>query len=112
MAAPAKIEWLAWSDEAFAHAAATQRPILLRIGATWCASCHLMAEECDADPLVVATVAEEFVRAFNTMQGRLARFIEDFPTPPEEKSTVHNIMIQLGFSFVPTFGDNSAEGGR
>jgi hypothetical protein len=44
--------------------------------------------------------------------ARLARFIEDFPTPPEEKSTVHNIMIQLGFSFVPTFGDDSAEGGR
>lgn len=46
-------------------------------------------------------------------EARLARFIEDFPTPPEEKSTVHNIMIQLGFSFVPTFGDNGgAEGGR
>ena len=42
--------------------------------------------------------------------GRLARFIEDFPTPPENKKTVHNIALQLGFTFVPTLG--SDEEGR
>lgn len=61
MSAHAKIEWLAWGDDAFVLAARTQRPILLRIGASWCASCQLMADECDSDPLVVSTIDAEFV---------------------------------------------------
>jgi energy-coupling factor transporter ATP-binding protein EcfA2 len=28
-------------------------------------------------------------------------FIEDFPTPPRPKSTVHNIMFSVGFRYVP-----------
>ena len=49
-------------------------------------------------------------------EARLTRFLEDFPTPPEAKSTVHNLMFQIGFSFVPSSGDTgeapSPEGGR
>ncbi len=61
MTAPVSIEWLSWGEEAFAHAAATRRPILLRLGASWCASCQLMATECDSDPVVIAAVRERFV---------------------------------------------------
>ena len=37
-------------------------------------------------------------------QAQLTRFIEDFPTPPASKKTVHNLAFQLGFSFVPAIG--------
>jgi uncharacterized protein YyaL (SSP411 family) len=61
MNAAASIEWLPWGEEAFARAAATQRPILLRISAPWCASCRVMELECDSDPFVASSVAERFV---------------------------------------------------
>jgi uncharacterized protein YyaL (SSP411 family) len=64
MAAPATIEWLAWGEDAFARAAALQRPILLRIGATWCAACRLMAAECDSDTVVVSSVRELYVPVY------------------------------------------------
>lgn len=32
------------------------------------------------------------------------RFVEDFALPPEAKSTVHNLMFGIGFSFVPQSG--------
>ena len=33
--------------------------------------------------------------------ARETRFIQDFPTAPAAKSTVHNLAFQIGFSFVP-----------
>ena len=33
------------------------------------------------------------------------RFIEDFPTPPASKTTMHNFAISLGFTYVPSLGD-------
>ena len=36
--------------------------------------------------------------------SRETRFIEDFPTPPTEKKTVHNLALQLGFTFFPSAG--------
>lgn len=48
-------------------------------------------------------------------EARVTRFLEDFPTPPANKKTVHNIALQLGFTFVPRAagtGDEGEEGGR
>jgi uncharacterized protein YyaL (SSP411 family) len=56
-----RINWLGWGDEAFSRAAAEQRPILLRIGAAWCAPCAEMERDADADPGVVSLVEEDFV---------------------------------------------------
>jgi uncharacterized protein YyaL (SSP411 family) len=61
MVAPESIAWLPWGEEAFARAAAEQRLILLRIGASWCASCAKMEREADVDPGVVAAVKNHFV---------------------------------------------------
>ena len=58
------IEWLPWSEAAFSMAATTQRPILLRIGATWCAWCKAMELESDVDPVVVASVTQSFVPVY------------------------------------------------
>lgn len=55
------IEWLPWGELAFARAMRDQRPILLRIGASWCASCHLMAAEADLDPYVVSQIREHYI---------------------------------------------------
>ena len=37
--------------------------------------------------------------------ARETRFIEDFPAAPSPKKTVHNLALQLGFTFVPMSGD-------
>jgi len=41
--------------------------------------------------------------------SRETRFIEDFPTPPTEKKTVHNLALQLGFTFFPSAGTDEEE---
>src|SRR4051794_5870378 len=61
MTAVASIDWLEGGEAAFAQAATTQRPILLRIGATWCASCRTMERDVDVDRVVVSLVRESFV---------------------------------------------------
>ncbi len=55
------IEWQPWGEEAFSQAATTQRPILLRIGATWCAWCRAMWLEADVDPVVLSSISQNFV---------------------------------------------------
>ena len=45
-------------------------------------------------------------------EARDTRFIEDFPAPPENKKTVHNIALQVGFTFVPSAGTEEEEGGQ
>lgn len=45
-------------------------------------------------------------------EARVTRFLEDFPTPPENKKTVHNLALQIGFTFVPRAGDEEEEGAR
>lgn len=37
------------------------------------------------------------------------RFPEDVPRPPTEKSTLHNLMFSLGFSFTPTLAGGTTE---
>lgn len=51
------IGWLDWSDEAFARAAAADKPILLSIVATWCPACAEMERLTYADGRVAAAVA-------------------------------------------------------
>ena len=43
------------------------------------------------------------------LAARETRFIEDFPTAPTPKKTVHNIALQLGFTFFPSLGSEEEE---
>lgn len=44
-AAHQKINWLAWSEEAFDKARKENKPVFLSTGAVWCHWCHVMASE-------------------------------------------------------------------
>ena len=44
-AAHQKIDWYAWSDEAFERARLEDKPVFLSTGAVWCHWCHVMAKE-------------------------------------------------------------------
>ena len=59
--APALIEWLQWSPEAFKRAAVENKLVLLDIGATWCHWCHVMDRVTYEDAEVVRLVNERFV---------------------------------------------------
>ena len=56
-----EIAWLHWGEEAFARAAAEDKPIILGISAVWCHWCHVMDETTYSDPDVIATIARDFV---------------------------------------------------
>lgn len=58
------IEWLPWGEAAFSAAATSQRPILLRIGATWCAWCRAMEMDSDVDPVIVSSVDQDFIPVY------------------------------------------------
>lgn len=64
MSKASRIEWMPWDEPAFSLSATSQRPILLRIGATWCAWCRAMADDTDIDPVVVSSVAQDFVPVY------------------------------------------------
>ena len=55
------VRWLPWGADAFARARAEERPVLLSIAATWCASCRDMDRTTYADPDVAGIVNERFV---------------------------------------------------
>src|ERR1700743_2143746 len=55
------IEWNEWGAEAFAKAAAENKPILLDIGAVWCHWCHVMDRESYEDPVLAEIVNAHFV---------------------------------------------------
>jgi uncharacterized protein YyaL (SSP411 family) len=55
------IQWHEWSAEAFAKAAAQDKPILLDIGAVWCHWCHVMDRESYENPALAAVVNEHFI---------------------------------------------------
>src|ERR1700761_5185824 len=55
------IEWNEWGADAFAKAAAENKPILLDIGAVWCHWCHVMDRESYEDPATAALINEHFV---------------------------------------------------
>jgi len=60
-AAHQPVEWLPWSDAAFARARQEHKPILLDIGAVWCHWCHVMDGESYEDPAVAAILNRDFV---------------------------------------------------
>ena len=55
------VHWWEWSDEAFAEARATDRPVLLSVGYAACHWCHVMAHESFEDDATAAYMNEHFV---------------------------------------------------
>ena len=60
-AASQKIDWHAWSDEAFERARAEGKPLFLSSGAAWCHWCHVMARECFENDDITAMMNELFI---------------------------------------------------
>ena len=60
-AAHQPIHWFPWGAEAFARAAAEDRPVLLDIGAVWCHWCHVMDGESYEDPALAELLNDNFV---------------------------------------------------
>ena len=60
-AAHQPVDWLPWSEAAFARAQAEDKPILLDIGAVWCHWCHVMDGESYEDPAVAEVINRNFV---------------------------------------------------
>jgi uncharacterized protein YyaL (SSP411 family) len=55
------VDWYPWGAEAFALAAATDRPVLLSIGYAACHWCHVMAHESFEDDATARMMNERFV---------------------------------------------------
>jgi uncharacterized protein YyaL (SSP411 family) len=55
------VDWLPWGEEAFAKAAAEDKPIFLSIGYSTCHWCHVMAHESFENPDVAALLNKWFV---------------------------------------------------
>ena len=55
------IQWHEWGAEAFALAAAQDKPILLDIGAVWCHWCHVMDRESYETPKLAEIVNRHFI---------------------------------------------------
>jgi len=55
------VDWYPWGEEAFARAAAEDKPIFLSIGYSACHWCHVMAHESFEDPVVAARLNAGFV---------------------------------------------------
>ncbi len=55
------VDWYPWSDEAFAKAKATNKPIFLSIGYSTCHWCHVMEQESFSDPEVAKLMNDAFV---------------------------------------------------
>jgi uncharacterized protein len=55
------VDWLPWSEEAFAKARAENKPIFLSIGYSTCHWCHVMAHESFENAEVAAVMNREFV---------------------------------------------------
>ncbi len=55
------VDWYPWGDEAFARAAAEDKPVFLSIGYSACHWCHVMERESFANPEIAAIMNEHFV---------------------------------------------------
>jgi uncharacterized protein len=55
------VEWQQWGEDAFAQAAAEDKPILLDIGAVWCHWCHVMDRESYEDAETAKVINDHFV---------------------------------------------------
>ena len=56
-----EIAWRPWGDEAFAEAAAADKPVLLAISAVWCHWCHVMDETSYSDSEVISGINERYI---------------------------------------------------
>jgi uncharacterized protein YyaL (SSP411 family) len=56
-----EIAWRPWGDEAFAEAAAADKPVLLAISAVWCHWCHVMDETSYTDSEVIRGINERYI---------------------------------------------------
>jgi uncharacterized protein YyaL (SSP411 family) len=55
------VEWHQWGADAFARAAAEDKPVLLDIGAVWCHWCHVMYRESYEDPALAQVINQYFI---------------------------------------------------
>ena len=55
------VQWHAWGAEAFAKAAAEDKPVLLDVGAVWCHWCHVMDRESYEDAATAELINEHFI---------------------------------------------------
>ncbi len=55
------VDWHPWGAAAFAQAAKLNRPVLLDVGAIWCALCASMDKESYTDPALAAFINANFV---------------------------------------------------
>src|SRR5271154_2189350 len=60
-AAHQPVDWHEWGEEAFAHARAEGKPILLDIGAVWCHWCHVIDRESYENPEIAAMFNQFYV---------------------------------------------------
>ena len=60
-AAGQPVDWYPWGAEAFRRARELDRPILLDVGATWCATCDRMDRESYTRPEIAAYINANFV---------------------------------------------------
>jgi hypothetical protein len=60
-AAHQPVDWHEWGEEAFAHARAEGKPILLDIGAVWCHWCHVIDRESYENPEIAAMINQFYV---------------------------------------------------
>ncbi len=60
-AAHQPIDWNEWGEEAFAKARASEKPILLDIGAVWCHWCHVIDRESYENPEIAEIINRLFV---------------------------------------------------
>ena len=56
-----EIGWREWSEEAFAEAATSRRPVLLSLAAAWCEWCQRMDETTWSDPGIIALINDRFI---------------------------------------------------
>lgn len=55
------INWLGWEKESINMAKRLDKPILLKIGATWCHWCHVMDDTTYSDPSVIELINSYFI---------------------------------------------------
>src|SRR5947209_281505 len=55
------VDWHPWGAEAFAQAVKLNRPVLLDVGAIWCAYCSTMDKESYTDPELANFINVNFV---------------------------------------------------
>jgi len=55
------VMWQPWSSAAFERARREQKPVLLSIATTWCASCLEMDRTSYADPEIISVINDQFI---------------------------------------------------